>query len=141
MPPSFEPFRWKCSDYNFLALNLHMGTVLSSSNLAISRHSDHCHFHLPSFSALFGHLLFLLASFGIFWPFELACPRRLRRNMYGIDVEAALGAHERLGSRPEGGDAGQETSPTGTGRIKGDALQSPSRWEQNSYELKIFQSM
>jgi len=47
--------------------------------------------------------------------------------MYGINLEAALGAHERLGSRPDGGDAGQETSPAGTGRIKGDALQSASR--------------
>lgn len=31
MPPSFEAFLWKCSDDNFLALNLHMGSVLSSS--------------------------------------------------------------------------------------------------------------
>jgi hypothetical protein len=64
----------------------------------------------------------------MFWlPFDAAWPRRLRCNMYGINLEATLGAHERLGSRPDGGDAGQETSPAGTGRIKGDALQSASR--------------
>ena len=65
---------------------------------------------------------------GMFWlPFDAAWPRRLRCNTYGINLEATLGAHERLGSRPDGGDAGQETSPAGTGRIKGDALQSASR--------------
>ena len=38
---------------------------------------------------------------------DAAWPRRLRCNMYGINLEAALGAHERLGSRPDGGDAGE----------------------------------